>query len=123
MNFSKQLVGRLNCKVLDVASEGAYTGCQYYLLKKDNKFSIVQYHYGTCELCDAAMGLEADYQEANGYCSVYPESVYEPIIKDLAKQVEWLDKDALRAKFHMIFGVGYMDREIQDHFNKLLDGN
>jgi len=123
MNFTKQLVGRLNCQVLEVASDGDFTGCQYYLLKKDNKYSIVQHHYGTCELCDTAMALEADYEKSNGYCSVYPESVYEPIIKNLANQVEWLDKNALRAKFHMIFGVGYTDRKVENRFNELLDGN
>lgn len=114
---------KLNAKYIGSASTGEYTGTHFFLLEKDGLYTVVQYAYGTCEICDWQMALEEDWLYDNPKAMSYTDETYEPIVKDFCDQADFQPKDKLMANFHMIFGVGFSETEAQNKITKLLENN
>jgi hypothetical protein len=99
-----------------------WQGTQYYVWKKDNKYSYSTYTYGTCALCDWHQSLtDAYYEETQEYTNP-PLSVYEPIILHHLDQLsKWTTKEELINLSHMIFGVA--EGEEENQFKQILENN
>ena len=120
----KEVLKRLNCTLFkDYCDTNGYQGTDYWVLTKDNKYTICSHSFGTCELCDSFMALAEDWRNANnvGYGTPVPIEAYEPIVVWLVEQVTecgWNTKDELLAKLHMHIGLGYSDEKIEDKIRK-----
>ena len=96
-----------------------YQGQEYFLVMKDNKFSLCSVHFGTCELCDWRMSLAEDYRRNNNtlYSDPIPLSAFEPMIEAMVSEITQLNfhnAEDLINQFDMLFGVGYSEELVRD---------
>ena len=99
-----------------------YQGTEYYVWKKDNKYSYSYYNYGTCALCDWHQSLTDKYYEETQEYTNIPVSVYEPIVLHHLDQLsKWTTKEQLINQSHMIFGVAESEQEKE--FKQILEKN
>jgi hypothetical protein len=100
-----------------------WQGTNYYIWKKDNKYSYSTYSYGTCAMCDWQTSLEDEYHMETGeYLNPVPIAVYEPIVLHHMEQLShWTTKENLIKQSHMIFGVAECEEE--NKFKEILENN
>lgn len=124
MRLADVLARSTGGKVNWTFSVGDYQGINYMLLEKDGKFMMCEYAYGTCTHCDWMQGVESDWDKEHDYAypSNYPDSIYDPIIKSMLSDNNWVSKDALIGQLHMVFGVGVNDEEAKNDLLEYLSG-
>lgn len=129
MSIIKEVASRLGATDLCAYSDSnGYQGCTYYILKKNSKYTVVSLHFGTCAVCDWAMGLQQDWLDMHPSCgySEVPLDAYEPIIASLvddANETGFHSVDILLTKFDMIFGSGYYDTTVRGEVETYLRSN
>ena len=116
MDFCAKLKEMLGAEKARSFSIGDWHGTSYFILMRNNMFSMSTLNYGTCYHCDWAMQLEDDYGS-----SPYPESVYEPIMQSLIDQISWQDKESFFATAHMKFGVSLEDQEALENAKEIIE--
>jgi hypothetical protein len=120
----KEVLKRLGCDMFkDYCDTNGYQGTQYWILMKNDKYSMCSFTFGTCELCDSQLALAQEWRDRNDkdYSTPVPIEAYEPIVGWLVEQVNecgWCTKDHLLTKLHMHIGIGYSDEKIEDEIRK-----
>lgn len=120
----KEVLKRLECQLFrDYCDTNGYQGTDYWVLTKDNKYSICSFSFGTCELCDAQLGLAQEWRDKNDvdYGTPVPLEAYEPIVGWLVEQITecgWNTKQELLDKLHLHIGLGYSDENIESQIRK-----
>lgn len=114
-----EVCNRLGCEILErYLDSNGYQGTNYYLLVKDGKYSLTNYTFGTCALCDTFQALTEEWLNEHPDCGYgdVPLEAYEFMVKAMvseAKDCGWCTSSELNDKLHMLVGLSYSDEMIE----------